>query len=94
MTGATLSAASRRTMVPATPKKKVSGREALIRVLKKHEGQDMKVAELCEAAQKIAKLPGKTPLATLAAMVYTAAKTKDGFCEKISRGVVRYRDSA
>ena len=77
--------------MPTKPKKKVTGRDALIRVLKQHEGQDMKVTELCEAAQKIAKLPGKTPLATLAAMVYTAAKTKDGFCAKVSRGVVRYR---
>lgn len=80
--------------MPTTEKKKVSGREALIRVLKKRAGEDVKVTELCEAAQRIAKLPGKTPLATLAAMVYTEAKKPDGFAEKVGRGVVRYRPPA
>jgi hypothetical protein len=35
--------------------------------------------------QRIAKLLGETPLATLAAMVYTEAKKPEGFVEKVSR---------
>lgn len=75
---------------PATAKK-LSGRDALIQVLKKH-GKPMKVSDLIDAALKlkgVTGLRGKTPKATLAAVVYADAKKGKNF-RKVDRGMVEY----
>ena len=74
-----------------TKAKKLSGREALLAVIKKHDGP-MKVTDLIEAALKlkgVTGLKGATPRATLAAIVYSDAKKGKSF-KKVDRGIVEY----
>lgn len=71
----------------------LTGPEALLKVLRDHDGGPMPVKELTAAAAKLTAMKGKTPQATLAAKVYTAAKKGETF-EIVERGVVRLRVGA
>jgi hypothetical protein len=66
---------------------KVSGRQAAIDYLRENGGGPLPVKDVTAEAAKRAGLKGKTPQATVAAMIYTGAKKGVGF--KIAeRGMV------
>ncbi|MBA3560098.1 MAG: winged helix-turn-helix domain-containing protein [Gemmatimonadaceae bacterium] len=79
---------------PATSAKdaKVSGREALIRVLKK-AGEPMKMKDLAAKALKMkgVRLKGKTPEQTLAAILAIENGKPDGLFERVAPGTYRLR---
>lgn len=67
--------------------KKVSGRQAAVDFLREKGGGPLPVKEITAEAASRAKLAGKTPQATIAAQIYTAAKK--GVLFKIAeRGMV------
>lgn len=68
----------------ATPTKKVSAREAAVQVLRR-TGKPMPVADVVEGVLKTkgVSLKGRTPAATVAAILYTAPEFK-----RTGRGVV------
>lgn len=68
--------------------KQMSGREALIEVLRENGGR-MKIKDAtAEAVKRAPRMKGKTPTATLAAMIYTAAKKPGGQFRVPEKGVV------
>lgn len=66
------------TSTTAKPERRVSGRQALEKVLA--DGKPAKVGDITAAAVKLVRPPmkGKTPQATLSAQLYTQAKRPDG----------------
>lgn len=78
---------------PAT-KSGVSGRDAVAKVLA--DGQPRKTAEITSAAVKLVRPPmtGKTPEATLSALLYTQAKRDDGLVILTGKGEFKLRPQA
>lgn len=74
----------------STTEKKETAREVAVAILKKKGGGPIKVVELADLVVKSGrtKLSGKTPEATVAAHIYTAAK-KGVLFEKTGRGEVK-----
>jgi hypothetical protein len=71
--------------------KQLSGKQAAIEILRE-KGGPMPVKQLCEEAVKRAPgMKGKTPTATIAATIYTAAKKGKTF-RMVERGVVELLD--
>jgi DedD protein len=71
--------------------KKVSGKDAALQYLSEKGGGPLPVQEVAKAAADRAKLKGKTPVATVAAAIYTGAAKGVGF--KITgRGMVALAD--
>jgi HB1, ASXL, restriction endonuclease HTH domain len=75
-------------VVPAT---RVSGRDAVAKVLA--DGQERTAKEITSAAVKLVRpaMTGKTPEATLGALLYTQAKKDDGLVERTGKGTFRLR---
>jgi len=67
--------------------KKVSAKQAAIDVLREHDGGPMPVKDVTAEAAKRARLKGKTPQATVAGLIYAAAKRGETF-KLTERGVV------
>lgn len=63
----------------------MTGKEAIEQVLT-GKRKPMPAKDITAAAQEIAQLGGKTPEATLAAILYTQAKRDDGLVLKTGRG--------
>lgn len=74
-------------------KRKVSGKEALRRVLAKR-GEPMRIKELVPAALRLATgMKGRTPEATLSAMLAVENKKPDGLFVRTAPGVYGLRDA-
>lgn len=72
--------------MPAATKTSVSGRQALIDVLTK-EGKAMKSKALCaEAMKRATGLKGKSPAATLSAVLSVSAGKSDGEFIRVAPG--------
>lgn len=71
---------------PAKPVKRVTGRDAIAKVLA--DGQPRPAKEITAAAVKLVRpaMTGKTPEATLGALLYTQAKRADGLVTKTGSG--------
>jgi HB1, ASXL, restriction endonuclease HTH domain len=80
--------------MPRTTKQaaKLTGREALIQVLRA-AGTPLKARALCVEAAKLAKgLRGRTPEATLSAQLYVEAAKLDGVFVKAGKGEFDLRE--
>jgi hypothetical protein len=69
---------------PAKGKGKLTGRQAVAKVLA--DGQPRKAGEITAAAVKLTAMAGKTPQATLGALLYTEAKKPDGLVTRTGTG--------
>jgi hypothetical protein len=69
---------------------KITGREAIKQVLA--DGKPRKAKAITVEAQELAQLQGKTPLATLSALLYVEAKKSDGlFVRTKNKGEFKLR---
>ena len=73
----------------AKPKTKITGREAITIVLA--DGKPQKSKAICAAAAKLVTMKGKTPEASLSALLAVQAKKPDGFVIRTAPGTFKLR---
>ena len=69
--------------------KKVTGREAIAIVLA--DGMPMKSRDICAAAAKLVTMKGKTPEASLSALLAVQAKKPEGLVIRTAPGTFKLR---
>jgi hypothetical protein len=74
----------------------VNVKDVAAEVLRERGGGPMSVTEIADRVLETGRvsLTGKTPKATISAQLYVDAKKPDGRFERVSRGMLRLRQSA